>query len=226
MDSSYQVHVSWLQPFSQNGPLLRTHFAVSPHSLTVAVIGLALLLSYCSYTDLWCGMKIRNYVVLPLFLTGAVAVPVLFKNVEHQYIAAAVVIALLVVLRLIHAISLGDVKLLAGLAFFFGYGTIVLTCVSFLILLLYGAPVAAKAYLSHNRENLKNQQKYKKTAVPAGPSIAVAFPITLGLMGVSWLDVGALLAIEITATVLFKLFGDAYSQVEADCSEASGPVAV
>jgi hypothetical protein len=220
MSTSYQVHVSWFRPFMKNGPLLRTHLAVAPHSLTVAVIGMALLLAYCSYTDLWRGMKIRNYVVVPLFVAGAMSVPVLFRNAEHQYIAAVVVISILVILRLAHAISLGDVKLLAGLAFFFGYGTIVLLCVSFVILLAYGTPVAIRAYFSHNRENLKTKQQYKKTAVPAGPSIAAAFPITLGLMGVRWTDVGVLIVVEVMAALLFKLFGDAYLEAEQDSPSA------
>jgi len=176
--------------------------ALSTSNLWPAAVVLALVLGYCAYTDIFRGKIIKNSAVMAIFLASGAIVPLIYAHPLHHYIVGLICIVPLFFLYMTGVFVEGDLKLLAALAILFAQGIFVLLIASFLIIIIYGAP---KAIQSHRLAHRKGE-KAGKTKVPAGPGIALAYPLTLFMWGVSLPQALGLVGVELLTILLALLF--------------------
>lgn len=172
--------------------------------LGVAAILLAAALGYCAYTDALCGRVIRNTVVGAIALAAGASAPLIFADTRSHFLWAAVMIALVGLLYLARVVKEGDLKLFAALALVFAQGTAVLVLAAFAVIAVYGLP---QAVLLHWRARSQGR-KHGLTQVPAAPGIALGYPLTLLLAGVSAGDCLLLVIVELLAFTLSLFCAD------------------
>ena len=170
--------------------------------LALPAILLAVLLGYCAYTDLFCGRIIRNNVVGAVALAAAASAPVIFADVRSHFMWAGVMLVLAFLLYMTRAVAEGDLKLYAALAFVFAQGLAVLALVSFAIIVAYGYPYM----ISRHARAVREKRKAGLTKMPAAPGIALAYPLTMLLAGVSARDCLLLTAVEVAAVAVSLAF--------------------
>lgn len=190
---------------------LTIHSQLGNSQLGVGAILLACALGYCAYTDVMCGRIIRNSVVGAIALASAATAPLIFTDVRAHFAWAAVAIVIVSVLYILHVFKEGDVKLFAALAFLFAQGTLVLLLASCAIIVVYGLPSALRSRALARKEG----RKHGLTQVAAGPGIALAYPLTLLLAGVSSGDCLLLVIAELATFTVSILGADLMRRAEA-----------
>jgi uncharacterized membrane protein YhaH (DUF805 family) len=176
------------------------------HDLRLAAALLALVLGYCAYTDVFGGRRIPNAACACVALGALALVPLIFaspgRHLFWALVACALILTVLYALPRLAvgapAMAAGDVKLLGALALAFAQGILVLAFLTALVAVIYGLPSLARTRLAARRAG----SRPARTLAPTAPAIAVAYPATLCLAGVSVADGLALLGISCAAAAL------------------------
>jgi hypothetical protein len=188
---------------------LRSGVGVS--QLGVAAVLLAAALGYCAYTDAFAGRIIRNTVVGVIAFAATVSAPLIFAHALTHFLYAAAMIGIIFIIYLSRAIKEGDLKLYAALAIVFAQGIIVLLLASFAIIIIYGLPLFFRSRALARREN----RSHGFTQVVAAPGIALAYPLTLLLAGVSAGNCLLLVIVEVLAVTAAIFFADLQRRADA-----------
>jgi hypothetical protein len=178
-------------------PLLDLNLApISEQTVAFFAILIALLLGHTIYTDIHRGRVIRNWTTL---LIGAVAVVgsfFIYEDILAHYLMVLAALAVLFVLAFIGAFKMGDIKLYLGLSIALGKAVFPLMMISWIVIILYSIPIM-RAKIKENKKNSdKEPRGMRLGTAPGGPGIAIAFPLTLYMIGIEWWQALALLAIE------------------------------
>lgn len=174
--------------------LLEPHLraTVGHQQIIAGVVIVAVLLGVCSFTDLFRGRRIPNVISVSMIVAGMAAAPMLHVNPAVAYINALALGTLLFVAAIATGgIGVGDIKLYTALTLLLGPAGWLLYFVSLAIGILYGVPLAAA----------QQSGRIGKFGTPMAPAIALAFPVSLALLGVSVPHAAALAVIELVICV-------------------------
>lgn len=169
----------------------------------MGAIILVLVLGYCFYTDVWCGMIIPNEVSVALIIAAAAAPPLLYSHSWHLYVGA--IVCLLVLLAGSYAgwIGMGDAKILVALTLLMGRGVVAVIVVASLLGLLYGIPARIYHQLTGRFRSHTDDGKRVLYEFPFGPAIAVAVPVVFGVGDLDVVKTAALVVLELACAVFF-----------------------
>lgn len=164
-------------------PELRPELAGWP--LRPAGMLLALLVGVLAAIDLRSRL-LPNVFTLPALAVAAVAPPLLYLTPGPAYTAAGIMIALLALMTMLGGLGAGDLKLFACFAFLYGGGFIMFLLAASVVTLGYSFAIVRGE--RRRAEAAGTPGDLRRTKIPFGPGIAVAYPVTLHIYGVSATD--------------------------------------
>lgn len=199
--------MTFLLPSTDN-PLLHPDmkmFEVGPMMIIGAIL-LALLLGHAIYTDIFCGKIIRNEVTGTTWILGLISIPFLYENFGSLALIILGIYFFLFLILLSGAAKMGDIKLYAGLTLFLSWAGIYMIFLSWFVVIVYSIPIMIKTVRDNKAAGIKAERGQRLGQAPAGPSIVIAFYLTVGFMGADWKYVGAMALISLITAGLFLAF--------------------
>ena len=165
--------------------------------LAPIVLIITALLAYASYTDIFRGQIIPNGLTGALFLLTIAAIPLLFEDHLPHLALGLIPVLFSFGLVVIGGQGGGDFKLYCSLGPLLGPAGVALFFLSALVTLVYALPLGIANY------DRQAQFGHRMGHAPAGPGIALAFPITLVFLGLPLGYGAALIALQVVLVAAF-----------------------
>lgn len=168
--------------------------------LIPAIVSLAGLLSYASFTDLYRQRIIRNWTSLATVILCWSLIPLIFVNPGVHFAWGTIPVIISFLLFLSGGQGGGDLKLYLGLGPLFGPAGFLFFIISSIVVLVYSLPLGIKSY---DRQKPFGQRLGQ---APAAPGIALAVPLTAAIGGAPLILVAASTGLGVGLFLLWRFW--------------------